>query len=189
MAARKTKDQDINLLPQKGFQTSTAGRILAWILSTFRIIVIVTEIIVMIAFLSRFWFDAQNTDLNEKIQQKKAVLLASREFESRFNDVQNRLSIFSGVTSNKTKYAEILKFITSSLPNDILLTKVSISKGNLEVQGLTSNEKSIQQLIVNLSSNDSLKGVGLKSINTQKTNPSILEFAITTNINLGKEKG
>ena len=52
MSARK---EEINLLPQKGFEATTAGRILAWILSTFRIIVIITELLVMVAFLSRFW--------------------------------------------------------------------------------------------------------------------------------------
>ena len=60
------KKQQVNLLPEKGFTSTTTGRVLTWILSTFRIIVIVTEIIVMIAFLSRFWLDAQNTDLSEE---------------------------------------------------------------------------------------------------------------------------
>ena len=68
MAARK-KSSRINLLPQEEFAASTLGRILAWILSTFRILVIMTELIVILAFLSRFWLDARTTDLNEEIKQ------------------------------------------------------------------------------------------------------------------------
>ena len=187
MAARKKQDQDINLLPQKGFQTSTAGRILAWILSTFRIIVIVTEIIVMIAFLSRFWFDAQNTDLNEKIQQKQAVLAASKDFELRFKDVQDRLEIFSNLTDNKMKNSEILTLITSSIPSDVILTKLAVTKEAFLLTGSTSNEKSIQQLIVNLASNQNFNNLGLLGINTDTTNPSVLIFTIGANVVNGKE--
>ena len=86
---QKSKKEEINLLPQKGFASTTAGRILAWILSTFRIIVIVTEIIVMVAFLSRFWLDAQNTDLDEEITQKQALIAASLGFEKRFKQTQS----------------------------------------------------------------------------------------------------
>src|SRR3989344_8405452 len=183
----RKKTEQINLLPRKGFQTSTAGRILAWILSTFRIIVIVTEIIVMIAFLSRFWFDAQNTDLNEKIQQKQAVLAASKDFELRFKDVQDRLEIFSNLTDNKMKNSEILTLITRSIPSDVILTKLAVAKESFLLTGSTSNEKSIQQLIVNLASNQNFNNLGLLGINTDTTNPPVLIFTIGANVVNGKE--
>src|SRR3989304_5055627 len=99
MAAHK-KEEQINLLPEKGFEQTTTGRILTWILSSFRIIVIVTEIIVMIAFLSRFWLDAQNTDLTEELQQKQAVLSASKAFDAEFKDTQKRLKVFTDLTAH-----------------------------------------------------------------------------------------
>ena len=61
------KEPEINLLPQEEFEGSVIGRILKWGLSTFRIIVIIVEMVVMAAFLSRFWLDAKNSDLNEDI--------------------------------------------------------------------------------------------------------------------------
>lgn len=185
MAARK-KEEQINLLPQKGFQTSTAGRILAWILTTFRVIVIVTEIIVMIAFLSRFWFDAQNTDLNEKIQQKQAVLTASRDFEHKFKDVQNRLGILSNFTQNQTATADLLNTIKNSLPSDVILTNIRVEKGTLEITGLTPSERSIQQLIVNLGDSKLLSGLGLSEANTSPDNPAILDFTISAKVESGK---
>ena len=89
MAALRNKNQ-INLLPSRGLGSSTAGRVLSWILSTFRIIVIVTEIIVMVAFLSRFWLDAQNTDITEEMTQKQAVLAASLDFERKFKETKEK---------------------------------------------------------------------------------------------------
>lgn len=178
MAARKKQEQEINLLPQKGFQTSTAGRILAWILSTFRIIVIVTEIIVMIAFLSRFWFDAQNTDLNEKIEQKQAVLIASQDFERRFEDLQKRLVVYTKLTSDQDQKLEVVKTVGNSIPSDVILRKIVVEKNSLELTALTSNEKSIQQVIVNLGTSQNLKNVGLSGLKSDPENPTILIFEI-----------
>ena len=89
MAARKKRQ--INLLPQEEFAASTLGRVLNWLLTTFRYIVIVTEIVVMTAFLSRFWLDAKSTDLNELIKQKQAVIAASADFEKEFRLTKDNL--------------------------------------------------------------------------------------------------
>jgi Tfp pilus assembly protein PilN len=182
MAARK-KDEQINLLPQKGYESSTSGRILAWILTTFRVIVIVTEIIVMIAFLSRFWFDAQNSDLNEKLQQKQAVLAASQEFEMNFKDVQNRLKIYSALTKNQSSYSEILSTITEYLPSDMILTKFSVKDENIEIVTTSSNERSVEQFVVNLATMTQIEDVGLIGISTEPDNPTILFFTIGAKLN------
>jgi len=181
MSAQK-KEEQINLLPRKGFESSTSGRILAWILSTFRIIVIVTEIIVMVAFLSRFWFDAQNSDLNEKIQQKQAILSASQEFEIRFKDVQKRLEVYKNLTQNKSLNSEIIGIISISTPPDIILDKLSVNSKVLEITGTTPNEASIQQLIVNLADKQKFKEVGLAKTSTSPENPQILIFTIVANV-------
>lgn len=177
MSAQKRKE-DINLLPEKGFETTTTGRILAWILSTFRVIVIVTEIIVMIAFLSRFWLDAQNSDLNEKIQQKQAVLAASQNFEKQFKTTQNRLSVFSQLINNQVDSNETLVKIIESLPPDIVLTNILITKGSIEISGSTPNEKSIHQLSVNLNSKGNFSGFVPVKISTSLQNTAALDFSI-----------
>src|SRR3990167_1085348 len=97
MAAPKEKAL-INLLPQEEFESSTFGRVLKWLLSSFRIMVIITELVVMTAFLSRFWLDAKTTDLNDSIKQKQAVIESQNNFEKEFRKTQNRLVIFKEVT-------------------------------------------------------------------------------------------
>ena len=181
MPARK-KEEQINLLPQKGFQATTSGRILAWILSTFRIIVIATEVIVMIAFLSRFWFDAQNTDLNEKIEQKQAILVAARDFELRFKDIQKRLKVYSNLTATNNESTNFLSNVTTYTPADVILTKFGVVDDKVEITAVTPNERSIQQFIVNLSSDETLKDVGLSKINTSSLNSSLLLFTIEANL-------
>lgn len=83
MPARKKKTKAINLLPQEAFAKTTLGRTLTWLLSTFRIIVISVEMVVVVAFLSRFWLDARITDLNDELKQKQAVITSLATFEKR----------------------------------------------------------------------------------------------------------
>ncbi len=186
MSARK--QSGINLLPQKGFEATTTGRVLAWILSTFRIIVIVTEIIVMIAFLSRFWLDAQNSDLNEKIEEEQALLKASSSFERDFKDTQKKLAIFSELTSKGKSLSASLKTITSYLPDDLFLTSVTFGGDIFTIEGMTPNEQSIQQLIVNLQESGAFQEIGLSAVSTAVSNPDLLIFKLSANTTAIKEE-
>jgi Tfp pilus assembly protein PilN len=178
MSAQKKKDQ-INLLPEANFEDTTTGRVLSWILSTFRIIVIVTEIIVMVAFLSRFWLDAQNTDLNDEIENKTNVLTSSQDFEKEFRETQNKLKVFSELTKNQGVYAETLKILASYLPPDLYLTSATLEGSTLKVEGSTSNEVSVQQLIVNLSSTEKLHNLKLNELATDPKEANIFNFKIS----------
>lgn len=173
----------INLLPEKGFGSTTTGRILAWILSTFRVIVIVTEIIVMIAFLSRFWLDAQNTDLSEEITQKKAILTNSLSFDKEFKDVQKRLQIYSDYLNNKLSYSNYLEAIKSSQPGDVFLTSISFSEKRLILTGFSPSERSIEQFGVNLNSTDNFKGLKPTEIKSSLTQIGSLQFSFQADLN------
>lgn len=177
MAAHK-KEEQINLLPERGFEQTTTGRILNWILSSFRVIVIITEIIVMIAFLSRFWLDAQNTDLSEEIQQKQAVLLASQDSEKEFKDAQKRLKVFTELTKDETVVSRSLNTIRSYLPDDIILDTISFSKDAVHIEGLSPNERAVQQLIINLDSTENFEDVSLIELKSDQNNTSLMKFNI-----------
>ncbi|OGM21337.1 hypothetical protein A2955_01320 [Candidatus Woesebacteria bacterium RIFCSPLOWO2_01_FULL_37_19] len=181
MAAQK-KEVQINLLPEKGFESSTTGRILGWILSTFRIIVIVTEIIVMIAFLSRFWLDAQNTDLTEEIQRKKAVLVASQDSDKEFRDVQKRLKIYNALIGNEKIISKSINLIRTYLPDELYLTSIAYAKDEITINGLTPSERGLQQFIVNLDSTDLYEEVSLLELKSSQDNPSLLQFSLKSTV-------
>lgn len=177
-ARKRKKEPKINLLSREEFLTSTAGRILAWILSSFRIIVIVTEILVVLAFLSRFWLDAQNTDLNELIKQKRAVLAASLSFEKEFRDIQARLEVFSEFTEDEGVIASSLDTINTSIPPDIFLESIFFTDNGVVVQGASTSEISIQQFVVNLNSRKTFGKITLEDIKSKKEEQLLL-FRIT----------
>jgi Tfp pilus assembly protein PilN len=175
----KKQVPEINLLPDREFAGTITGRVLSWIISTFRVIVIATEILVMIAFLSRFWLDAQNTDLNEELDQKKAILSASLDFERQFKDTQKRLKIFADITANKAE-SSYLSLIGNQLPPDVSLTNVAKVGNDIEIQGFTASEQSAQQFVVNLQSTNIFSDVSLNTVTSNQLNPGLLSFTIKT---------
>lgn len=165
MAARN-KQAQVNLLPQEEFAGTTLGRTLRWAMSSFRIIVIATEMIVMLAFLSRFWLDARNADLNDLIKQKSAVLSASADFEKEFKDTQKKLKIFAALAAEEGTPSSLLGIITTYMPTDILLLSYSYNGAAVQIKGSSQSEVSIAQFMVNLESSGSLDKVTLSNLDT-----------------------
>jgi hypothetical protein len=122
----------------------------------------------MLAFLSRFWFDAQNTDLTELMKQKESVLAASLDFENEFRDVQSRLKVFSEYSKEEGIVAETLNTASSYLPPDAFLTSYSYTEEAFIIMGMAPSEVSIQQFIINLARGADLEGVSLESIKTHE---------------------
>jgi Tfp pilus assembly protein PilN len=177
MAARKNKNQ-INLLAQDEFEGSTMGRILLWALSTFRIIVIATEMVVMIAFLSRFWLDARNVDLNDLIKQKQAVLAETSDFEKEFRGIQKKLKIFSALSTDERPITGYLTTISSYLPADTSLASYSYSGGTIQVKGKAISEAGIAQFIINLTDSGSFNTVEMINLDSSVQEASLLTFTL-----------
>jgi Tfp pilus assembly protein PilN len=173
----KKDTQQINLLPEREFAGTVTGRILSWIISTFRVIVIATEILVMTAFLSRFWLDAQNTDLNEEIEQKRAILAASQDFEKQFKDTQQRLRIYSALNTIRVP-STYISAIAQKLPPDVSLVNVTKTSQEIDIEGQTTNEHSAQQFVVNLNSSGLFEEVSLTELRSNQLTPSIFNFIV-----------
>lgn len=167
MAARK-KEGQINLLPQEEFEGTTFGRALRWAMSSFRIIVIVTEMIVMVAFLSRFWLDARNADLNDLTREKVAVLSSQSEFEKNFRETQKRISIFANLSQNEGFVSQTLDSVTSLLPSELILSTFSFSNGSVQVKGASKSETAVAQFIANLENSEDFDEVKLVGIDAQE---------------------
>lgn len=180
------KQPKINLLPQEEFETTTFGRVINWALSSFRIIVILTEMVVMLAFLSRFWLDARLTDLNDLIKQKQAVIQAQSDFESKFRLLQKRLSVFASFKQEGLDTSGVISSLTSSLPDDVSLLGFSQKEAKMEIAGTSASERSIAQLIANLEANESFEKVFLKDVSVNPDNQSLLVFTVQVEI---KTKG
>ncbi len=171
----------INLLPQEEFEGTTFGRILKWLMSSFRMLVVATEVVVIAAFLSRFWLDAKNTDLDDEIRQKQAVIVADAAFEKEFKNTQKRLRIYSALSKNE-KTQETINIISSIMPADITLKSIGIQDGSVQLSGSATSEPSIFQFILNLTANENFKDVTLTGVSGNVESINSLDFNLTFNL-------
>lgn len=175
------KKNKINLLPQEEFETSTFGRILKWALSSFRIMVIITELVVMAAFLSRFWLDARNSDLNDELNTTKAQILAYSDIESATRLNQRKIAIAKSLYTQKN-ISEIIENISKLIPSDISLSSISINDNALTLKALSLSERSIMQFLINLDNSSDLTDVNLSQVSSDIDNEYTTIFTITSNI-------
>lgn len=171
----KNKNKPINLLPKEEFDASITGRVLKWAMGTFRIIVIVTEMIVMGAFLSRFWLDARNSDLNDLLTIKSAQISSQSEFETEFRNLQDSLKIFKGITS-ATAPSNILDKVVTRLPSGISLQSFSFQEKEAQVKGIASSELAIAQFVSNLKADTFFSEVTLGQIGSSEGSPFLTVF-------------
>ena len=78
---------DVNLLAGDELDTSPQGKFVRWALTWGRRIVVLTELVVILAFISRFWLDTTVASLNDKIEQKRAVVSSFSDFEDKYRAV------------------------------------------------------------------------------------------------------
>lgn len=178
---KNQKEHEINLLPQEEFDASSAGRILKWILSTFRYIVITTEIVVISAFLSRFFLDAKSNELTDAIIQKKAIVASYSTFETEYRGTQRRLDIFKNYTSDSLSITPVIDSITKNIPANTNLTELSINGTKVTLTGEASEEANVSNFVANLSTSPFFENVNLNSIES-KTDTNLLSFQILASL-------
>lgn len=184
MAVLKLKR--INLLIQEGFEYSQTGKVLAWLLSAGRAIVIVTELIVITAFLSRFWFDRQLTDLIEKNSAKKSQVEASSVFETDFRNIQTRLAAVKLLDSEKISSLAFIKEVTRLLPAEVVLSDISYNKNQILVTGLSFNEAGLAGFMKSLEESNRFSNVSLDNISLARGETGVISFSLKIDTEKGK---
>ena len=147
MPASKGLFSKINLLPQDEFERSFLGKMLRWSLTAGKSIVILTEFVVIMAFLSRFWLDRQVNDLNEVLIQKQAVVDSYAEIEERMRAIQERVDIVTEIEESTLGAREALTKLIASTPTDVSYDSIDISKTNLTLTGLAGSEGGFAALL------------------------------------------
>lgn len=177
MAAQKQQTQ-INLLPRSDFDTTTTGRVVTWLLTTFRVGVIVTMLIVIAAFVARFGIDAKNSDLSDEIIQKQAVIASTQDFEEEFKKTQQQLATYKEIVG-ESMTAEDLQTFVSYIPAEIVLSDLSYKNNTLIVEGQAPSEQSVEQLLVNLTRSEKYLAVNLVSLDSTPGQENVLDFTLS----------
>lgn len=170
----------INLLTQEGFEHTKLGRALNWALSAGRVVVIVTELIVIVAFLSRFWLDRRLTDLNTQNLALQTQVEASAEFEKQFRSAQERLSTYQKIDSQENINSELVSKISSALPADVSLTSILFSDNQIDIRGIALSEGGLAGFVKALDDSPDFENPVIRDISLDTSFGQTINFTVKT---------
>lgn len=165
------KESGINLV---GKNVSFVDRFITWALSIGRVVVILTEVIALGAFLYRFTLDRQLIDLHEKIKQEQRVISFLKDNEETFRNVQNRISLagnFGAVSQDKVK---ILGDIVSLAPSTVTFNTLSVQEDRVRINFSTNSVSSLSDLVKKLRSYQKVATVIVEKIENKPSSAVII---------------
>lgn len=176
----------INLLGSD-VSRSPYGRIFTWAITYGRYIMIGTEIVVLLAFISRFSLDRKLTDLKEEIAQKRAIIQANQSFEFDIRSLQFQLAKIKDLFAQQGKPWDLFTRIQSYLPPDTMLESFEQTDDKLSVSAVAGSTEGFSLFLSRLQSDKTLTAVDLGDV-TKKALEGI-RFKLSAKIALTKPKG
>ena len=169
--------KEMSFLPSEEDVNSISARVVRWVTTVGRFVIVFTELIVIMAFLSRFWLDRTNSDLSEVVRQQKAILDSTASFENEYSQLQRRLLLIKKFYNNQPQFQSKVETLIESTPEDIdftgLLLKHTADKNEISASiDLTAyQESSIVSFITNLIANPKITSVDIQTIEKKSNNP------------------
>lgn len=172
---------NINFVTSDDLQERPGGRFLRWALSTGKVVVVLTELIVVLAFISRFKLDSDIADYNELIRKKKSIIEASSEFENKFRSFSGRVAAVSQeiklFSADKT-LGEIIK----NIPEGVTISDLVIGPETVTLTATAQNEGALAVLSSNFRSSKVFSNISLDRVSKNETvNVNGIDFSLAAN--------
>ncbi len=179
MAAQKSS---IEFLPKESWEKGATGKFLKWTLTVGRHIVIFTEMLVILAFFSRFKLDRDLTDINEEIKQKQAIIVSSSEFEKNFRLLQKRIETIENLRKSQLEATDILESLSSYTPLDVIISDLTISDNQVSLTATSLSEGGLGQFLKKLKNSDKFEKITLSQIFTGTEKELGIKFQLKSNL-------
>ncbi len=143
-----------------------------WALSTGRYILIIVEIIVLGAFISRFKLDSDLANNKDAIEQQIPYIESLKPYEIQVRNTQLKLSTLKDANRLSPDYPTILRKIALQTPTAIKVTTLNLEKdaGSVKFQivGQAVSNNDVISFISGLKSDNTFTEVGLAGIGLEK---------------------
>lgn len=147
-----------------------------------RYVVVFTELIVILAFLSRFFIDRQISDLDDRLKQQVGVIDASRDFETNFRLTQGRLAGAKTIIGNQFGAGQFLDQITPLISQDISTSRLSVQDNALVFSGTSSSTGGLRQTILAFQNTKWLTNVSLTGVSSGESSGGGIRFVLNATI-------
>lgn len=171
---------NINLLEHDTFTDSTIGKFLTWVLSVGRYIIIFTQLIVILSFLSRFKLDRDLTNLNSDIDRQKAIILSYGNLENTFKTLQHKLA-FIAERQKIVQAQDLLPMISDIVPNDVRIEQMQITPSSVQIQAIALSQQGFAQFINTIRQQRLVRDISINDISLSDQGAT-MQFSLNINI-------
>lgn len=154
-------DVSINLIGESEMEHTPVGRIVSWAVTYGRYIMIGTEIVVLLAFISRFSLDRKLTDLKDEVSQKQDIIAANIQFENNVRTLQYKLAKIKSLSAVGVNPLDTLSTFETLMPSGVYLQSFNLSGNKLSIQAVAGSTQAFSQFIVNLQSSSLITNIDI----------------------------
>ena len=174
--------RSINLLPRDAFESSTLGVILSWALVFGKWAVILTQLVVMGAFLYRFSLDRNLTDLRKSIASNASVIKSYEQVERDFILAQKQVNQAKLALSSQETLLKVLANLEKITPRDVWYDRVTLSPSTLALTAYAASLSSFGQFLTMVQTDPLFKGIRIDSIESSSAKGAQMQFDISMEI-------
>lgn len=171
------RSASINLLKNK--EVGFFDEFINWTLTIGRLVIILTQIIALSAFLYRFSLDRKLMELRSQIKQKQAIVSSLKTNEAKYRDLQDRLYLTSNLSNLSHERHKILRDILKLTPQGIKLNNLSLKKNNISINANVQAISSLTLFVDLLKNYPSIDTLSLDNIES-KPSANLIIASITT---------
>jgi Tfp pilus assembly protein PilN len=170
--------RSINLLPRDSFETSILGVILEWALVFGKWAVIVTQLVVMGAFLWRFSLDRRLADLRKSIASDVAIVKSYDQVERDFVLAQKQITQAKLSMTEEQQILKMVDEIGKITPDEVWYEKISISPNSAAVSAYAASLNGFGQFLTTIQADPTYSGVRVGKIESSTVKGAELQFDV-----------
>lgn len=174
--------RSINLLPRDAFENSTLGIILEWSLVFGKWTVILTQLVVMSAFIYRFALDRNLTDLRKSIANNVAIVKSYDQVERDFVLAQKQISQAKIALETQQLMLNTMTNISAITPNEIWYDRIIFSPESISMSAYAASLSGLSKFINAVQTDSQFNGVKIGKIESSTTKGAQMQFDITISL-------
>lgn len=165
----------INLLKRK---TNLIDRFITWALTVGRLLVILTEIVALSAFIYRFSLDRQLIDLHSKITQEQAIVNYLKDNEEKYRNLQDRLATAANYSTLGINRLKIFNDIVGFTPTGMSFNNLSLYENRIRIDANVDSVSSLSIFVNSLKNYPAIDTVSIDKIEN-KPSSAVITISIT----------
>ena len=152
----------INLAQNK--QLSFIDKFMDWALTVGRLIVIVTEIVAVAAFVYRFSLDEKLVDLHTAIKQKQVIISLFKQDENKYRNLQGRIALAASISEKISKTNKIIKDIINLVPQGAQINELTLNKDRVNINVNIISISALNDFVDALKNYPDIKSINIENI-------------------------